>query len=342
MSSANPLWWWALALLLLPIWWHRDRRQRRHAELLATARFLPRATPQQQPIWAWVERLLLWLRCLLLIGVIAWLADVAWAWRGDTVLLTEGVDPAWAELQIQQAGFTQARRLSLPPAAAAEPLTWLAAHEREWRGEARLLLLGAGAAVAMPAQPPKLAHPLELRVQAAVIARTTVERHVLVASERAAQWRSLFKAFESAGQGRDRYVFDDAPGAQTELIVWDQPGAPDAAWRAPLWWAVEASAFPELNARTAHPDLQQASSARGRLWALARWPLQDLDGARVLFHRWQTWQRAPQPYAAPSTVLPARATTPALEPIGALQAGLAPLLVLLFALERGLAHARRR
>ena len=37
------MWWFALPVLLLPIWWHRQKRERVKALPLATARFLPRA-----------------------------------------------------------------------------------------------------------------------------------------------------------------------------------------------------------------------------------------------------------------------------------------------------------
>jgi len=304
MTSAFALWWWALPAVLLPIWWHREKRQRLRAEPLATARFLPKAPPQQKRVWAWVERLLLLLRCLLLIGVIAWLADVAFPWRGDTVIVSRDVDATWAEAQIKEAGFSEARRLSLPDE---DALTWLVAHEREWKSDARLLLLASGDAVPMAARAPTLAHQLDLRVQPGVIPATSIERHVVIVSERGAEWRSVFKAFESAGQGRDRYVIDEVPNNKTELIVWDKDGAPDSRWQAPLWWRNVA-------------------------------PPQDLAAARALYARWQPQQ----PYAAPSMKLAAANASPALLPVGALQDWLAPLLALLFGLERLLAHVRRR
>ena len=80
MSSALNLWWLALPLLLLPLWWHRQQRPRTQAEPLATARFLPAAAPPQLRIWRWADKTLLALRLLLLLGVIAWLADVVVPW----------------------------------------------------------------------------------------------------------------------------------------------------------------------------------------------------------------------------------------------------------------------
>lgn len=328
MSSAFAAWWLALPVVLLPIWWHREKRQRLKAEFLATARFLPAAPPQQQRVWVWVERLLLLIRCLLLLGVIAWLADVALAWRGDTVLLTRGTDPAWVVAQVQQARMQDARRLELPDG---DALQWLAAHEREWKAEARWLLLASGDAVPMAAEAPKLAHQLELRVQPRPLSSEPVQRHIVIASERAAEWRALFKAYESAGQGRDRYVLDEAPNDKTELIVWDRPTPPDARWQAPLWWATERSSL-------------KAKEGAGRaVLAVDEAALQDIAAARSLYQRWQARQRVPEPYAAPSMTLQAApGATPALLPIGALHGWLAPLLALLFALERGLAHVRRR
>jgi hypothetical protein len=335
------LWWLALPLLLLPIAWHRQKRQRTQALPLATARFLPAAAPQQLRIWRWADKTLLLLRLLLLLGLIAWLADVALAWRGDTVFVGGGVDPAWAEAQIQAAGLGAARRSALPDA---DPLAWLAAHEREWRPGARLAIVASGDAVPMAARPPALAHRLDLRLQPAPPASAPAPRHIVLASPREAAWRALFTAFESAGPGRQRFLMSTQPDAQTELIVWDRPGAPDAAWHAPLWWAVQPAAFAELATARRSGSLRVAETSRGRIWARDSWPLDErepLDAARALFDDWQGLQNDPLPDAAPSGVLEASAAQPALRPSGASHAVLAPLLALLFALERLLAHRRR-
>ena len=42
MTSMQPLWWFALPVLLLPVWLHMRKRERTRTDLLATARFLPR------------------------------------------------------------------------------------------------------------------------------------------------------------------------------------------------------------------------------------------------------------------------------------------------------------
>src|SRR5471032_1980597 len=134
MLSSYPLWWLALPVLLLPVWWHRQKRQRLKAEPLATARFLPSAAPEQLRVWQWRDRILLLVRCLLLVVMIAWLAATIFPWRGDTVLLDASTDKAWAGQQIAAAGMGAAPRIDLPPNA----LQWLRQHERDWRPDARL------------------------------------------------------------------------------------------------------------------------------------------------------------------------------------------------------------
>jgi hypothetical protein len=89
--------------------------------------------------------------------------------------------------------------------------------------------------------------------------------------------------------------------------------------------------------------LKKKEGARAAVLSVDAAALQDIDAARSLYQRWQALAQAPEAYAAPSMMLQAAAgATPALLPIGALHAWLAPLLALLFALERGLAHVRRR
>jgi hypothetical protein len=370
MSSTFALWWLALPLLLLPVWWHRLKRQRTQAVPLATARFLPAAAPQQLRIWRWADPLLLLLRLLLLLAVIAWLADVAVPWRGDTVFVGAQADPAWVEAQIQSAGmggaqrtvfctpWADARTPAHPEGCAlhiADPLAWLAVHEREWRAGARLAVVATGDAVPMRAHPPVLAHRVDLHLQPAERPTLPNEHHVVLASTREGAWRALFTAFESAGLGRDRYVITAEPDRQTELIVWDRPGAPDAAWRAPLWWAVQPAAFPELAQARRTGGASVADGARGRVWAQDAWPVDRPDAlhnalpdalheARTLFEDRDGLRYEPLPYPAPSMTLDATATPVALQPTAASHALLAPLLALLFALERWLAQrlARQR
>jgi hypothetical protein len=324
----NSWWWIALPVLLLPIWWHRQKRERVKAAPLATARFLPRADPQQLRIWRWTDRLLLLVRCLLLVGVIALLADPALPWRGDTVLVAPGTDPAWLDRQIADAGFKDARRLALP---AGDPLAWLASHEREWKAGARLLVAGN---VTMPAVQPRFRHRVELRTSAPPFANP--EHRIAVVSKRAAQWRVLFAALEG------RYVVTDTPDPRSELVVWDVADAPPASLRASLWWIGDASAFPELRNAPMVDGIRYADSARGRLWSSAAWPPANADAARSLFESWQRLHYAPVAYPAPSQVLAANSTTPMPPATGALHDFLIGALAALFALERILAHASRR
>ncbi|HWW68940.1 MAG TPA: hypothetical protein VN089_03275 [Duganella sp.] len=352
MLSSYPFWWFALPVLLLPIWWHRQKRQRLKAEPLATARFLPVAAPEQLRVWQWRDRVLLLVRCLLLIVLIAWLAATILPWRGDTVLLDAGADKAWAEREIGRSGFADAPRIDLPP----DAFQWLRRHERDWRPDARLLIVARAENIAMPARLPRFGHAVELRTipgAASVAAPRTLGYQVALAvpSGREAAWRSMFAAFDRAGGGAIRYVTAAEPNADTKLIVWDTPGAaPPAGWRASDWWIAPASgtraAFPELEkAATLTINgvlLKYADSPRGRLWTSDAFPPRDADAARALYEAWQSLGTAPVPaYPTASQALAAaRASSSAI--IDAKPAAwLGYALLALFLLERILAHARR-
>lgn len=350
MLSSYPLWWLALPVLLLPIWWHRQKRQRLKAEPLATARFLPAAAPEQLRVWQWRERILLLVRCMLLVALIAWLAATIFPWRGDTVLLDAGADKAWAEQQIAAAGLTKATRIELP----ANALDWLRQHERDWQKDAKLLIVSRAGQVAMPARVPQLSHQVELRTTPAATPAAVakpVERGVLLAAtqERAAAWRALFAAFDRAGDGASRYVLAAAPASGTELIVWDTPNAaPPTSWRAPHWWLPSApvAAFPELaKASTLTINgitVRYADSPRGRLWTSDAFPPRDADTAGALYEAWQLLQTAPAPaYPMPSqTFAAAPGALPAISDVKP-AAWLMLALLALFILERILTHARR-
>jgi hypothetical protein len=327
MSS---LWWWALPILLLPIWWHRQKRARANAQPLATARFLPRTAPLQQRVWRWVELALLLVRLLLLATAIAWLADLVLPWRSDTVLVAPGTDKTWAGQQINEAGFDKAARIDL---AAPDAFAWFAQHEREWRADARILVLGS---VTMPATMPRISHKLEVKARPLPFAKT--EHRIVIVSQRAERWRALFSALDDP----QRYAIDAEPGAKSELIIWDVPEAPPAQWRAPLWWVGDASAFPELKNAPAVDGLRYADSARGRLWTSAAWPAANAEAARAQFETWQRLHYAPVAYATPSQVFTASPSVGMAPASGALRGLLAYALAALFALERILAHARRR
>lgn len=326
----NALWWLALPILLLPIWWHRKKRVQDKAAPMATARFLPRTEPRQTRVWLWRDPLLLLVRCLLLAVLIAWLADPVYPWRGDTVVVTQGADPAWVERQATLAGLAKAERVTLP---AAQALGWVHTHEREWQADARLLVLGD---VPMPAARPAFGRQVEVRTQAA--APVKVERHVYIASDRAPAWRRMF----AAQVGPEKIFVDDTPGAATTLIVWDRAEAPPAALRASLWWVTHPSAFPELAKARSLDGLRYADSARGRLWHHADWPPQTPDAALALLDSWQQLHVGPRPFTLAPQVFAATGGADAPAPSGALRGLLLAVLVALFVLERSLAHARRR
>ncbi|WLI89370.1 hypothetical protein Q4S45_22195 [Massilia sp. R2A-15] len=322
------MWWLALPILLLPVWWHRQKRERIKALPLATARFLPRAEPQQLRVWRWTERLLLLVRCLLLLAAIALLAGVTIPWRGDTVLVVPGTDAAWLERQLADARFTGAGRL-----ATADPFAYLVAHEGEWKAGARLMLAGA---VPMPAVQPTLRHHVELRTDAKPLSPS--DHRVAIVSKRAAQWRALFAALD----GPQRYAVSDTPDARTELVVWDVPEAPPASLHAPLWWVGDASAFPELRNAPSVDGIRYADSPRGRLWTSKDWPVAGADAARALFESWQRLHYAPVAFTAPSLALDPTPSAPLLNDGGAWRDRILALIAALFAIERILAHARRR
>ena len=296
----NALWWLALPILLLPVWWHRRKRVQNKAAPMATARFLPRTEPRQTRIWRWRDPLLLLVRCLLLALLIAWLADPVYPYRGDTVVVTQGADAAWVEREVTQARLANAERVTLPAAK------------------------------------PAFGRPVEVRSQAA--APVKVERHVYIASERAAEWRRMF----AAQVGPETIVIEDTPGAATTLIVWDSAEAPPAALRASLWWVTQPSAFPELAKSRAVNGLRYADSARGRLWHHADWPPRDPEAARALLDDWQQLHIAPRPYTMSSQAFAADQDANAPAPGGALRGILLAILAALFVLERTLTHARRR
>jgi hypothetical protein len=328
------LWWWALPTLLLPILWHRQKREQTQAAPLATARFLPQSAPVQLRAWRWTEVLLLILRCLLLLALIALLADPVLPWRGDSVLVVPGTDSTFVDRQVRSAGLADPGRIALP---GRDAYQWLHAHEREFKPQARLLVLGD---VAMPAALPRLRRKVTVRAQAAPLAPS--EHHVAVYSRRAEEWRKLFGALE----GPQRYVLADVlneqPGSKAELVIWDLPQAPPAGLRAPLWWVADATGLPELAKAPSVDGMRYIDSRRGRLWSAAWLPPRDADAARTMFETWQRLHAGVQPYTAPPQAPVVDARAPAGPTGGALRDAIAAVLLVLFALERMVTHVRRR
>jgi hypothetical protein len=325
------LWWLALPVLLLPILWHRQKREQTKAAPLASARFLPVSEPKQLRVWRWSDPLLLLLRCLMLLALIALLADLVLAWRGDSVLVVPGTDASLVQRQALDAGFKDAQQLVLPDH---DAIGWLHAHEREFKPEARLLVVGDAV---MPAVLPRLRHAVTLRTNAAPTA-APAQRHVAVFSEHADDWHRLF----AAAKGSWNIVVDAQPGPRTELLVWDMPEPAPATLRAPLWWVTDAHAFPELDKAAEVDGMRVAGTRGGRVWQMAGSPPRDPDAARAAFAAWQRLHLAPQPYTVPTQTLAPDVNAPAGPASGALREILATLLVALFVLERMLTHARRR
>jgi len=326
----NSWWWWALPVLILPILWHRQKREQMKAVPLATARFLPSSRPVQLRTWRLQDLLLLLLRCLLLATLIAWLADPVLPWRGDSVLVVPGTPPAFVDRQLREAGLTDARRIDLPHR---DAYRWLHEHEREFDPQARLLLVGD---VAMPAALPRLRHALTVRPQA--VPAPASERHVAVFSQRVDAWRKLFAALE----GPQADVLDAQAGAKTELLIWDLPHAPPPGLRAPLWWVADSRAFPALEKAPRVDGLRYLDTPQGRLWSAPWLPPQDAAAARTLFETWQRLHLGVQPHTAPPQAPVVDARAPAGPNGGALRDALSAALLVLFALERIATHVRRR
>jgi len=157
---------------------------------------------------------------------------------------------------------------------------------------------------------------------------------VVAPAARMARWQALFAAFGTAGEGASRYVLADAPGAATELIVWDRTdAAPPPDWKAALWW------------RTApgpQPGLSAAPSLQGLVWRASDWPLDDAQRARALYEQWQQASAAAAPYPMPAQAIPAQRQGPLASAQARSPDWLALALLALFAMERMLSHVRRR
>lgn len=324
------LWWLALPIIALPILWHRRKRESLKAAPLATARFLPPADPRQVRVWSLQDKPLLLLRCLLLLALIARLAGLAFPWRGDSVLVLPGANATWVDAQAKAAGFGAAPRIELP---SRDAFRWISEHEDEFRSGARLMVAGD---VPMPALLPKARHELVLRSSAAK--PDWPAREVALVGERTEQWRRFFDAASAGGQP---FRLTSAPGAKTDVVVWDTPTAPPPTMKAPLWWAAQPAAFDALARAPEVAGLRYADSPHGRVWSASAMPPKDADSARWLLGMWQRLHYPAVPYSAPSQTLAPVPDAPSRGTGIALRHFLDMLLVLLLAAERMLAHVRR-
>jgi hypothetical protein len=351
--SSYPYWWLALPLLLLPWWWHRQKRQRLTAEPLATARFLPAAEPQQLRIWQWRDRLLLLVRCLLLIALLAWLAAIIVPWRGDTVLLDKGADRcgrssrlpplAWAThsswncLPSLCAGWPNMSASGAPP-----PVCWWSAAISNWPCPHGRPVCPCGDAAY---------HGWHCSGDQALLPGLAMQEVVLATTpERLPLWRAMFAAFASVGadqaKGGPAVRFVDTPGPATSLIIWDRPDAVPVQWAAPRWWLGTARVRSEQAAGQSVSlhglRLQYADTAQGRTWTSDAFPPRDADAAHALYQSWQQLQpAAAAPYGLTSqqwSATPASGSRAAeAEPAR----WLAYVLLALLMIERVLSHARR-
>jgi hypothetical protein len=376
MNLLQPLWLLALPVILLPIWWHRQKRESNKRDFLATAIFLPAAAPQLMRVWRLQEILLLLLRCLLLLCVIAIFVRVAMPRYGDTVLIDASadtsVDAAWVEQEIKSAKFEGAQRLRFCAQASCElqvdhVFSWLEQNQSQWKTRSRILVLAQDQHIAFPAQRPALPHQVTVRTRPANKEKTT--HTVLVHSLRLDDWRALFAAYEAGADGLQHYELISAdltlpnPKAdalkvdelkadalKVELIIWDDDAPAPKNWTAPLWWTKSAAS---LNAKLSNEapmaigdglSLQQAESAQGKVWIIPKLDsaLSRIESAKALFQVWQKSRQVQFAFPSASMVLEAQTAPIKLPAKENTESNLLYLLVLLFVLERMVTHARRR
>lgn len=360
MIELASLWWWLLPVVLVPLWLHRQKRARTDAVPLATAQFLPGAQPQVRRVWRWQDWLLLIVRCLLLVVLIAWLADITLPWRKDAVLVVPGTDAKWLQGQLHAGPFADAPRIAVPDGQA---LAWFAEHEREWVRGARVLVAGD---VAMPEQRPRFRHELLLMTRATPPARST--RHIRIESDDPAAWQRFFTA---ASDGPVQYAFDGAASPAPDLIVWDRATPPPASMKASMWWFTSSARNAVSNSvwHAVHAAGPDAASARpqggsagiqglaqgpgvlvavadlpgGRAWQLAQDATIDPARAADLVEAAERLHFGVQPYTAPPERLAADPSAPVdTTRQGDLRQLLLMILAALFAAERILAHVSRR
>ncbi|WP_222613762.1 BatA domain-containing protein [Undibacterium seohonense] len=357
MLSLSPLWWLLLPLVGLPIWWHRQRRQTQQMQTLATTKFLPAAPPQLLRVWRWRDLLLLLLRCVMLLTMLAMLAGVVASWRGDTVLISPELDPQWVQQTLQETGFTKAKQMTFCAANTCDVdtdnvLFWLEQQQAQWHQDARWLVLAPTGYVRMNGQKPDVRHTLTVRVAPPsakpVMPRSTI--HVAVNSARMEQWRRLFSAFEEAGVGAYTFALNDKLDARTAIAVWDQISPMTSDWSAPLIWQTIATKPAQTGTNApANSSLQALHIGLrlhkdGQLWTVDQshdWPLQNVQDAKKLYEAWRSRYVATTPLQ--SQEVKTNPTAPlSLKALDAVSSTYCLyVLLILFLLERSLAHVRR-
>lgn len=386
MTSMSAYWWLLLPLISLPILWLRQKRESSLRQSLATAKFLAAASPHMVQVWRWQEWLLLILRCLLLLIAIAYLASILLRWRGDTVLIAAGSDSAWVEQEINASNMQEAKRMSFCADLSSERscdiqstqiLYWLEQHQSWWKKSARLLVLGDAGQIALNAQSPRLAQALDVKVSLPTKKReqdkskiALEDRYIALRSDRVTAWQHMFTAFAAAGNADQHYVWQQAPDARTDLVIWDSTQVVPQSWKtnatANLWWLSSgAGIVSDQSPEEKNPGLQlltdsqlhikQFKTAASRYWLIqsgSDWPIgaenklnnkpSDSQNAKKLFEAWQMMSLKTPVYPATSFNLPASKNAIPNQQQENTRDVLLMLLLCIFALERIFTHVGRR
>lgn len=333
MSVLFTWWWLALPMLILPLWWHRQRRQQDSAQSLATARFLPASDPRLQSVWRWRQILLLLLRLLMLLCLLALIAGIFYRGRSDTIFVSRLADKSWVQQQLNEVNkqsslpWSAAKVVEFCPETECEIasdniLHWLALHQHEWQANSRWLVLADPAATRMSAIEPDFQQSIELRVEPNTVKQRTTHAetvNVLVKSSRYPEWQAWFKAFEQSLDGRIKFELreqlEKSFKLPIELVIWESPLAPAAELNARLWWIRDQSTFSErgkdldTNESVKAFGITVFDTKQGRVWLLSEkhdWPLHDLLQAKRLFEFWRSVQAQRQTFPAQSLRLPAK------------------------------------
>lgn len=376
--SLSPIWWLLLPLLGLPIWWHRQRRHTQKIKTLATTKFLPSAPPQLLRVWRWRDILLLILRCLMLITLLAILAGLFWSWRGDTVFIAKNLDAKWVQNTLQESSFEHTQQIIYctenDKDNACEVHTndlffWIAQQQAQWQPQARWLVLATADQLPMSGTKPVLQHEVSIRIAPRDINKPTKKTQVFIAikSARMDEWRRLFSAFEAAGTSNQTFILSEKYEPQAALVIWDQALPLDNKWSAPLIWQtvdkeisldknIKTSTNPYLKSLQITEKIQKnlQNIAKNtpqinqqiwtKVWTVNRktdWPLQRIEDAKKLFEVWQSVNAVGTPIQS-QTIKIDKNSRPSVTAIESnLQNYLLILFIILFAIERSLAHVRR-